>query len=189
MILAAASSPRPGRLLAALLPAGLAACIPPVSETIGQPRLVSPRPATMAPATIDQLSRPRMSAPEVATRQAAPPPPAGTRPAMQQLPGNLAIRNEGDAPERTIGQDQRQAPSEQLYNQVADVWRSLRQQGQQPTPELIAREIGPDALARFLNTFPGSERIFGADSDILPLPPSAVPPETDPGGKPPPPAP
>ena len=141
-----------------MLPVFLAACIPAGSGSASQPRMVSPRPASMAPAAIEQLSTPRMSAPQVATRKAAPPPPAGTRPSMQQLPGNLAIRDEGDAPERTIGQGQRQTPNEQIYNQVADVWRSLRQQGQQPTPELIAREIGPDALARFLNTFPGSER-------------------------------
>jgi hypothetical protein len=74
-----------------------------------------------------------------------------------------------DAPESAIGTPE-QTPELALYQQVAQVWSTIRQRGQQPTPELIAREIGPDQLTKFLGQIPNAPKIFGVDSDTLPLP-------------------
>ncbi|MCM8732188.1 hypothetical protein ACFO8O_14585 [Hephaestia sp. GCM10023244] len=90
---------------------------------------------------------------------------------VAQLPGDAEALSTAAAPESELEQATPRSPRADLYAEVAAVWEVIRRRGQQPTPELIAREIGPDMLARFLNTFPGSEGIFGIDSDRLPLKP------------------
>lgn len=88
---------------------------------------------------------------------------------VEQLADDLELSADQEAPEAHMVRKQ-QSPEERLYRDVADVWETIRRRGQQPTPELIAREIGPDALARFLDQNPGAEAAFGQDSDTLPVP-------------------
>ncbi|HVI99972.1 MAG TPA: hypothetical protein VM657_12995 [Sphingomonas sp.] len=96
---------------------------------------------------------------------------------VAQLPGDAEILPTAPAPETGLEEITPRSPRADLYAEVAAVWELIRRRGQQPTPELIAREIGPDMLARFLNTFPGSEGMFGVDSDTLPIkPPRDAPP-------------
>ena len=64
--------------------------------------------------------------------------------AVPQLPPDIEVVDEDAAPENDIREGQPQSPELVLYAQVAEVWSTLRSQGLQPTPELIAREIGPD---------------------------------------------
>jgi len=87
---------------------------------------------------------------------------------VSQLPEDIDLANDQGAPETAIARTD-QTPELKLYRQVAEVWQTIRQKGQQPTPELIAREIGPDALATFLDQNPGAESIFGEDTDSLPV--------------------
>lgn len=95
---------------------------------------------------------------------------AGNEAGVSQLPDDIEIIDkDGKGPEQAIVRPV-DSPEARLYSQVAEVWEVIRQRGQQPTPELIAREIGPDALASFLDQNPGAESIFGRDSDNLPLP-------------------
>src|SRR3546814_9252810 len=96
--------------------------------------------------------------------------------------GDAEILPNATAPETGLEQVTRRSPRADLYAEVAAVWELIRRRGQQPTPELIAREIGPDLLARFLNTFPGSEGMFGVDSDVLPIKPPQEPPPPRTGG-------
>jgi hypothetical protein len=85
-----------------------------------------------------------------------------------QLPPDLEIPPDDDSqPEIAISRPI-VSPEAALYGQVAEAWQVIRQRGQQPTPELIAREIGPDTLATFLDQNPAAADIFGRDSDTLP---------------------
>ena len=90
--------------------------------------------------------------------------------AVPQLPSDIDVVDEGAAPENDIREGQPQSPELVLYAQVAEVWSTLRAQGLQPTPELIAREIGPDTLSQFLTEFPGAEAAIGSDAEKLPEP-------------------
>jgi hypothetical protein len=100
--------------------------------------------------------------------------PAG----VAQLPPDAELGPSAKGPELDLEAVTRSSPEANLYAEVAAVWLLIRRRGQQPTPELIAREIGPDVLAKFLNSFPGSEKMFGVDSDTLPISPphDAAPP-------------
>ncbi|MBB5704843.1 hypothetical protein [Sphingopyxis panaciterrulae] len=102
---------------------------------------------------------------------------APSDPTIQQLPETMELPRDAAAPEADLVRTER--PRASLYLEVANAWEVIRRRGQQPTPELIAREIGPDMLARFLNQFPGSEAMFGKDSDRLPVEPPALPPYPD----------
>ncbi|PZU57583.1 MAG: hypothetical protein DI547_12930 [Sphingobium sp.] len=90
---------------------------------------------------------------------------------IEQLPRNARLTDDDANPEQEIGVVDSADGRRALYDEVAGVWQTIRQRGQQPTPELIAREIGPEALSQFLNSFPGANTIFGIDSDIMPLKP------------------
>lgn len=88
---------------------------------------------------------------------------------VAQLPSDLEVPEDNNSqPELSISQPII-SPEAALYEQVADAWQVIRQRGQQPTPELVAREIGPDALARFLDQNPAASDIFGQDTDDLPV--------------------
>lgn len=95
--------------------------------------------------------------------------------AVEQLPDTIDLPRDDSGPEGSLEKLTVEHPRAELYREVATAWEMIRRRGQQPTPELIAREIGPDMLARFLNQFPGSEGIFGADSDQLPIGPPDPP--------------
>lgn len=85
-----------------------------------------------------------------------------------QLPADAEPLNDDDNMENSLAADDI-APGGRLYAEVAEVWTMIRKRGLQPTPELIAREIGPDALTQFLDLFPAASDIFGKDSDSLPI--------------------
>ena len=85
--------------------------------------------------------------------------------AIGQLPPTLEAPN---APENDLVRPL-QTDERRLYAEMAEVWLLIRQRGQQPTPDLIAREIGPEALATFLDQFPGAADMFGKDSPTLPI--------------------
>ncbi len=102
---------------------------------------------------------------------------------VTQLPADAELDPSATGPEVDLGAVTHHSPEADLYAEVAAVWLLIRRRGQQPTPELIAREIGPDMLAKFLNSFPGSEKMFGVDSDTLPItPPHDAAPPPSPGG-------
>lgn len=97
---------------------------------------------------------------------------------VDQLPQNLTLRADATPPESALDGGGGHA-SDSLYREVAAVWQAIRQRGQQPTPELIAKEIGPENLARFLTLYPGAERIFA--NGTLPPPTPVDPPMEAPG--------
>jgi len=86
---------------------------------------------------------------------------------ISQLPTDAAVSDLADAPEPSLT-GTGDTPNGELYREVERIWQQIRQRGQQPTPELLANEIGPEALARFLSTYPNAERLL---TDRKPLPP------------------
>lgn len=83
--------------------------------------------------------------------------------ALDQLPESLEPgknANEGQL-EKGI------APARTLTGDVIAAWSIIRDRGQTPTPDLIAREIGPDKLAEFLASHPaaGSVLATGIEPD------------------------
>ncbi|WP_208402820.1 hypothetical protein [Sphingomonas japonica] len=122
---------------------------------------------------------------------AAPKPPPGTvqqiRPnnrastEILQLPPDAEVAPSAESPEQALAEGLPRSPRLNLYEEVAAVWEMIRKRGQQPTPDLIAREIGPENLARFLSDFPAAANMFGVDSDLIPVPPP--PPSTPPSDK------
>ena len=114
-----------------------------------------PTTAAPYPTMADQLEKPDSRGTDAVTM-------AQLRQDLEPLAGE-----DGDA--ETALESQQSSPEIRLYQQVAQVWATIRARGQQPTPELIAQEIGPDNLARFLDQNPGSTSMFGQDSDNLPV--------------------
>lgn len=105
--------------------------------------------------------------------------------AVSQLPPMLDVGPNEAAPETEL-ESVPVDPDRALQAEVLRTWQSLRQRGQQPTPELLAKEIGPEALARFLATSPDAERLFdGHTAPPLPPPAAPIPDDTVPdGGRP-----
>jgi hypothetical protein len=122
--------------------------------------------------SVEQLPRAHDGADGI--NQVAAPDRQPTR--MTQLPADTEAAGAAPNPEAALEDPTDRSPRKDLYREVAAVWETIRRRGQQPTPELIAREIGPDNLARFLSTFPGSENMFGVDSDHLPVNETPAPP-------------
>src|SRR3546814_19226430 len=81
--------------------------------------------------------------------------------------GDAEILPNATAPETGLEQVTRRSPRAAPYAEVAAAWELIRRRGQQPTPELIAREIVPDLLGRLLHTLQGSEGRLGVVSDVL----------------------
>ncbi len=61
-------------------------------------------------------------------------------------------------------------PEANLNAQVITAWQQIRERGQTPTPDLIAREIGPDKLAEFLATNPAAGSILATGEEPEPPP-------------------
>lgn len=121
--------------------------------------------ATVQPANIvgvDQLAA--RDRPPLTTE-----PFAGTTPRtaeVNQLPPDATVSDDRSAPEPGLEIAPRH-PKGDLYREVAQVWQQIRHRGQQPTPELLAKEIGPEALARLLAAYPNPERLF-SDRELSP---------------------
>lgn len=139
--------------------------------------LIAPQQqAAPADLSVEQLPRAHDGADGI--NQVAAPERQPTR--MTQLPADTEAAGAAPNPEAALEDPTDRSPRKDLYREVATVWEAIRRRGQQPTPELIAREIGPDNLARFLTTFPGSENMFGVDSDQLPVDPAPSAPDAPP---------
>lgn len=92
-----------------------------------------------------------------ATRQIPIKPEDQRRPvAFNQLPSNL--QQSKDANENELAS--KSSPEASLTADVLRAWNQIRERGQTPTPDLIAREIGPDRLAEFLATSPGAGSVL-----------------------------
>ncbi|WP_141395871.1 hypothetical protein [Sphingomonas spermidinifaciens] len=125
------------------------------------------RDTASAPAALPGQARVRSDqiSPQAA-RTVAPLPaisPTNRSAGINQLPGNLEAREGAEAPESVLSTSA-PTPDRVLHAEVLRTWNQLRQRGQQPTAELLAKEIGPEALARFLATYPGAERLFETPS-------------------------
>ena len=116
---------------------------------------------------IDQISLPDLSAQQIESDQVAL--SADSAPSLTQLP-------EGLEPVASANEDQlgeTAAPPRSLTRDVLVAWETIRGRGQTPTPDLVAREIGPDRLAEFLATVPAAGNILatGTDPDTVPVSP------------------
>lgn len=78
-----------------------------------------------------------------------------------QLPPGLEPLARGD--EEALGKAD--APPPSLTADVIAAWNLIRARGQTPTPDLIAREIGPDKLAEFLATTPAAASILATGTE------------------------
>lgn len=76
--------------------------------------------------------------------------------AFNQLPQNL--QQSQDANENELAS--KSSPEASLTVDVLRAWNQIRERGQTPTPDLIAREIGPDRLAEFLATSPAAASVL-----------------------------
>ncbi len=113
-------------------------------------------------AEVEQLSRPLGTPSDLVVPNVAPA-AKGTNPALvQQLPPTLDAPSEhGKGEDTLIRGDERKT----LAAEVARAAELMRQRGQQPTPEALAREIGPDALAAFLDQDPSALDSYSAPKE------------------------
>lgn len=86
---------------------------------------------------------------------------------VSQLPNTLDAPREAPKGEAALASG---GEEKDLAAEVARALEFIRQRGQQPTPEILAREIGPDALAAYLNQDPAHIDIFSTTNDRQPLP-------------------
>ena len=105
---------------------------------------------------VEQLAHPQPHASDLAVPNVAAP-RNGNPAQLPQLPPTLEAPRESGKGEASLvkGDDKRD-----LAGEVARAAEMLRQRGQQPTPETLAREIGPDALAAYLNQNPSALDIY-----------------------------
>lgn len=94
---------------------------------------------------------------------------------VAQLP-DTARADDGDSDEEAL-LAARIMPTRTTSAEVARAFEIIRSRGQVPTPELIAREIGPDALQSYLQTNPGAlpEPTPVPRDPILPEPGKGIP--------------
>lgn len=79
---------------------------------------------------------------------------------VTQLPSTLEPKGEGMEDSLVS----RSTPASSLTADVIQAWTQIRQRGQTPTPDLIAREIGPGKLAEFLASSPAAASILATGS-------------------------
>ena len=80
---------------------------------------------------------------------------------VDQLPESLE-------PGKNVNEDELEkssTPARTLTAEVIAAWSLIRERGQTPTPDLIAREIGPDKLAEFLASSPVAGNILATGYD------------------------
>lgn len=82
---------------------------------------------------------------------------------MPQLPPSLEAPF-GDSKGEDVLKRGDQQDRKRFSDEVARVADMLRERGQQPTPETLAREIGPNALAKYLSVDPSMLDSYGAVS-------------------------
>ena len=133
-----------------------------LQAVIGGAAPAHPDAPTQADTEIDQLPGAQPLKPDLSPHNVAPP-AKGHNPALvQQLPQTLEAPRERDKGEGALIHEEK---DKGLAGEVARTAELLRQRGQQPTPEALAREIGPDALASFLNQDPSSLDAYSTPKD------------------------
>lgn len=98
--------------------------------------------------------------------------------AATQLPAGLDPLSNDPEQETSLTPPEPAVPD--MMGQVIRAWHVIHNRGQQPTPELIAREIGPDALTAFLNQYPNGVAIITSPEPPKAPPPATLPPDTGP---------
>ncbi len=125
--------------------------------------LAASAPAQSAPRTtsvyIEQINIAALRKME-ATRQIPTRTEDQRRVAFNQLPSNL--EQSKDANENELVS--KTTPEANLTADVLRAWNQIRNRGQTPTPDLVAREIGPDRLAEFLATSPAAASVLATGS-------------------------
>lgn len=130
-----------------------------------------PQPEAKKDVDVEQLAVPGghvrdMDIPNVASGKGADPSQ------ISQLPPTLDAPVGASKGEDVLkGGDQHDR--RRFADEVARVAGTLRERGQQPTPEALAREIGPDTLAQYLSVDPAMLDSYGAipeRGDPVPVP-------------------
>lgn len=136
---------------------------------------IAPPASNRQAVMIEQIQPPGRHAPTKV--EAVPHRPVGVKEAAAtlQLPPDLDSVSDDPEQETALTSPETTAPN--LLNDVARAWHVIRSRGQQPTPELIAREIGPDALTAFLNQYPNGVALITAQEAPTPPPPPDLPPD------------
>jgi hypothetical protein len=114
----------------------------------------------------EQIARPALAEPETLAVEPIRS-EAGGAIGVDQLPEGLSAQIGSNKPKSNDGLEIQNQPS--LFQSVSAAWHLVRSRGQQPTPLLMAQEVGSEQLARFLNNYPGSEKIFGPGSVDFPV--------------------
>lgn len=148
-------------MLAAFILIAMAATVPPAPQT-----------SIVYIEQIGVAARKRMDA----TRQIPMRSEDQRRPvAFSQLPSDL--QQSKDANENELAS--KSSPEASLTADVLRAWSQIRERGQTPTPDLIAREIGPDRLAEFLATSPAAASVLATgmlpDKQEANAPPAPAP--------------
>lgn len=145
----------------------------------GQVAQIAPPASNRQAVMIEQIQPPGRHPPTKV--EAVPHRPVASKEAATtlQLPPDLA--SVSDDPDQETGLTSPDTVAPNLFGDVVRAWHVIRNRGQQPTPELIAREIGPDALTAFLNQYPnGVAMITAQEPPAAPTPPD-LPPDIVPG--------
>lgn len=118
---------------------------------------------------VEQLPSPRRANPDVDIPDL--PRSKGENPtSIRQLPEMLDAPVGKSAGEETLAQSTG-GDRYRLVEEVARVAEMLRARGQQPTPDALAREIGPDALTEYLSVDPSMLDSYAMPKDGHPSQP------------------
>lgn len=139
--------------------------------------LATDQPPVRDPAelAVDQLAQPRGNSADIRVDDLGAP-DGRAAVSVSQLPEDLEADDAAAESEPSLASQDKT----DLTGEVARAFELIRERGQQPTPELIAREIGPDRLAAYLNQNPEGVDIFTRDA--LPDPTQSTDPDLTTGG-------
>jgi|GEM_PF-1520216 len=106
--------------------------------------------ARAAEPTPEDLAVPQIAGPTTGAQAVAVEPVGGPdrSTAVAQLPPD-AVPRDGDEPEPARPASR---PDGTASAEVLRAWYAIRARGQEPTPELVAREIGPEAISEIFGT-------------------------------------
>lgn len=127
--------------------------------------LANDQPPVRDPAelAVDQLAKPSTKGADIRVEDLGAPEGRSSI-SVSQLPETLEANETAAETEPALASNEKS----DLTGDVARAWEVIRERGQHPTPELIAREIGPDRLAAYLNLHPDAVDIFTRDTAPIP---------------------